>query len=156
MHEYVRSQPAGETKYLTKGNLNGYSMYDPMRTRKIFLYVTIVLFAAFLAVVAFLFHPLSVVKIIRIVIGAVASLFLPGYIWSFILFQKKTINLIERVLISVVFSLIIISFLPFFLNLVGLPLTTEVLVVEILGAIALGIAARAVLTNINALRHRRS
>jgi len=57
-----------------------------------------------------------ILDIFRAVFGLVFVLFLPGYFCSILLFPKKEVDILERIILSFCLSLAIVSPLLFFLN----------------------------------------
>ena len=58
-----------------------------------------------------------ILEMIRIILGLLFSIFLPGYLLSLILFRK--LKIIERICLSVGLSVSILVFLGFFLSGIG-------------------------------------
>lgn len=56
----------------------------------------------------------------RIVFGSVYVLFLPGFVLTFAFFEKKEIDVTERVALSFALSIAIVPLLVFYLNLIGM------------------------------------
>jgi len=59
---------------------------------------------------------MSMLEIIRIILGSVFVLFAPGFSWSFVFFKKGDIDLIERVALSFGLSIALVPLLVFYLN----------------------------------------
>lgn len=62
---------------------------------------------------------MGIIEIIRALIGFILVLFLPGYAWSLVIFDKKEIDLIERIALSFGISIAIVPTTIFFLNKYG-------------------------------------
>lgn len=76
---------------------------------------------------------MSLVSSFRIVFGSVYSLFLPGYLVSHAILNKKEIDLLERFAVSFALSISIVPLIVFYLNLIGLKVSTLNSVFTILG-----------------------
>ena len=59
---------------------------------------------------------METLELLRIPIGSVFVLFLPGYAWSFVFFKKGEIDLIERIAVSFGLSIAIVPLVVFWLN----------------------------------------
>jgi len=78
--------------------------------------------------------------IIRIVLGGVVVLFLPGFVWSYVFFDKNKIDVIERVTLSIAFSIALVTLLVFWLNrLLDVKITLTNVSLSITGLIIAGI-----------------
>ncbi len=63
-------------------------------------------------------------EVIRLVLGIVLILFIPGFIWTFVLFDKREIDTLERIALSFGISIAVVPLLIFFLNkLAGMKIT---------------------------------
>ncbi|MDO8460602.1 MAG: DUF1616 domain-containing protein [Nanoarchaeota archaeon] len=93
----------------------------------------------------------------RIVFGSFYVLFLPGFIWSYVFFQKTkafeegenrfgnegdkvAIDWIERVALSFALSIAIVPLVVFYLNLIGVKINVFNSFFSILGIITVGLA----------------
>ena len=56
------------------------------------------------------------IELIKIILGVVVILVLPGYIWSHVFFKKKELDVLERVAVSTGLSIAIVPLLIFLLN----------------------------------------
>ncbi|NQV00371.1 MAG: DUF1616 domain-containing protein [Parcubacteria group bacterium] len=79
----------------------------------------------------------------RIVFGSFYVLFLPGFIWSYVFFDKKEnkekpLDGIERILLSFALSLALSPLILFFLNKVGVAINLLNSTLVILGIIIIG------------------
>lgn len=64
------------------------------------------------------------IELIKIILGVIVILFLPGYIWSYVFFKKEELDVLERVAVSTGLSIAIVPLLIFFLNqLFGMKIT---------------------------------
>jgi len=59
---------------------------------------------------------MDVIESIRIVLGAIFILFLPGLSWSFVFFKKEEIDWIERTALSFGLSIALVTLFVFWLN----------------------------------------
>lgn len=59
---------------------------------------------------------MSVLEGLRIVFGAAFILFLPGFVWSFVLFDKKTVDWAGRIAVAVGLSIAIVPATAFWLT----------------------------------------
>jgi uncharacterized membrane protein len=59
---------------------------------------------------------MEILELLRIPIGSVFVLFLPGYAWSFVFFKKDEIDLIERIALSFGLSIALVPLIVFWLN----------------------------------------
>lgn len=98
----------------------------------------VLLFIAFLIIAIFaLSFKLTILESLRFVLGSVYILFLPGYIWSFILLKKQ--NLANRIIISFGLSFVMSPLLVFLLSKLGVKITLLSSVVEISLLIIIGL-----------------
>jgi uncharacterized membrane protein len=123
---------------------------------KILRYVGILLIAlAIISLIASLKFPLA--QSFRVVFGAAFVLFIPGFIWSYVFFSKKShlnlpftsggnnrilenpLDLIERIILSFALSMAMGPLLIFFLNKVGMEINFINSFVEILLLIIVGL-----------------
>ena len=65
---------------------------------------------------------MCLLKSFRIVFGSVYVLFIPGFIISFIFFKK--IDSLERIALSFALSIAVVPLVVFYLNLIGLKIST--------------------------------
>ena len=75
------------------------------------------------------FIKLSIVESLRITFSSIYILFLPGFLATYIFFPKKLSNknsiyLIERIALSFALSIAVVPLLAFYLNLIGMKITT--------------------------------
>ena len=56
------------------------------------------------------------IEILRMIFGSIFVLFVPGFIWSFVFFNKEEIDLIERFALSFGLSIAIVPLVVFYLN----------------------------------------
>lgn len=67
--------------------------------------------------------PLSLVESARIVFGYVFALFLPGFLWTFVLLDRQRISGLERFVFAVGLSIAMVPLLIFAANRFGVPTT---------------------------------
>lgn len=79
----------------------------------------------------------QIIEIIRIIFGSFYVLFLPGLVLSFVFFKKREIDIIERIALSFALSIAAIPLLVFYLNLIGMKITT-LNVILVVGFIIIG------------------
>ncbi len=85
---------------------------------------------------------MTILNSLRIIFGSVYVLFLPGFIVSFIFFQKGKIDWIERAALSFALSIAIVPLAVFYLNLVGMRISLLSSFLTVLGIMAVsGIVA---------------
>lgn len=58
----------------------------------------------------------DIVEIIKLIIGSLFVLFLPGFAWSFVFFAKEEIDWIERIALSFGLSIAMVPIAVFWLN----------------------------------------
>src|SRR3989344_6060660 len=111
---------------------------------KIVLIILLTLFI--LSLVILFFSKLDLISSLRIVYGSVYVLFLPGFLISYLFFQKTSetekkgsIDWIERIALSFALSIAIVPLLIFYLNLAGMKITAlnSFLVILVLSLISL-------------------
>ena len=91
-------------------------------------------------VFGFIFPFLERLPIIRAILGFILVFFLPGFAWTLVFFRQ--INVIERVTLSFVLSIVVVTLSLFFVNrLIGIKITgfnsvMVIIVVTILPLIA--------------------
>ncbi|MEK7636849.1 MAG: DUF1616 domain-containing protein [Patescibacteria group bacterium] len=76
---------------------------------------------------------------LRIVGGFTAILFLPGYVWSFVLWENRSVTLFERCVISIALSVVVMPLTILFENKLGIGISVESAVVTVVVMAALGI-----------------
>ena len=59
---------------------------------------------------------MGILELLRIIFGSVFILFLPGLDWSFVLFKKDEIDVIERIALSFGLSITLVPLVVFWLN----------------------------------------
>lgn len=67
------------------------------------------------------------------IVSTVYVLFIPGFFLSFIFFKPKSIDSIERLLLSFALSLTIVPLITFYCNLFGIPITPAAIMFEVIG-----------------------
>jgi uncharacterized membrane protein len=73
-------------------------------------------------------------------IAAVFVLFLPGFIWSFVFFEKRKIDSIERLALSFALSIALVPLVVFYTNLLGIKITTVTVIIQIILVILIALA----------------
>ncbi len=85
---------------------------------------------------------------LRIIIGSIFVLFLPGYVWSYVLFKKDEMDIIERLALSFGLSIALVPLTVFWVNYllkIKINLTNVTLIIVFLIATAIfvnGLAKR--------------
>ena len=59
---------------------------------------------------------MEIIELLRIPLGALFVLFLPGFAWSFVFFKKGDIDVIERIALSFGLSIALVPLVAFWLN----------------------------------------
>ncbi|MBO8183457.1 MAG: DUF1616 domain-containing protein [Archaeoglobus sp.] len=59
---------------------------------------------------------MEAVEILRIIVGSIYVLFLPGLVWSFVFFNKGEIDWIERIALSFGLSIALVPLSVFWMN----------------------------------------
>jgi len=54
--------------------------------------------------------------VIEVIFGVLFILFLPGFVWSFLVFRMREVDLLERVAISIGLSIATVTLVVFWLN----------------------------------------
>jgi uncharacterized membrane protein len=80
---------------------------------------------------------MNILEASRIVFGSIYVLFIPGFIISFIFFKK--IDVLERIALSFALSIAIVPLTVFYLNLIGLKISTLNVFLTILAIIIISI-----------------
>jgi uncharacterized membrane protein len=78
--------------------------------------------------------------VLKICVACFYLLFLPGYILSYVLFQKNEIGIFERVAISLATSMSIVPLVVFYGSRIGIPVSTLSVGVEVGSIIGLAYA----------------
>lgn len=78
---------------------------------------------------------IGVLPPLRIIFGLIYTLFLPGYILTFIFFPRgeKSIDFLERIALSFALSIAVVPLVIFYLNLIGLKISAINSFLSILG-----------------------
>ncbi|MBI4414819.1 MAG: DUF1616 domain-containing protein [Candidatus Kerfeldbacteria bacterium] len=79
--------------------------------------------------------PLSLIESARIAFGYVFALFLPGFLWTFVLLDRQRITGLERFVFAVGLSVAMVPLLIFTANRLGVPTTPLSIVLEIFGLV---------------------
>lgn len=75
---------------------------------------------------------MDILAIFRIIFGSLYVLVIPGGVLTFIFFEKKEIDWLERIILSVALSVAVVPLTVFLLNLIGIKITTFNVIIEIL------------------------
>lgn len=78
-------------------------------------------------------------EIIKVVLGSVFVLYLPGYFLSLIFLKKNTIDVIERTAVSFALSISVVPLITFYLNLAGVRITRLSVFIEVTAIIFISI-----------------
>ena len=78
-------------------------------------------------------------EIIKIIYGVIFVLFLPGFVMSFVFFDNKKIDIIERIALSFALSIAVIPLAVFYANIIGLKLDLPTVSYIILQVIVLAL-----------------
>ena len=105
-------------------------------------YTGIVLAIMVLATIILAFTKITLIEAFRIVFGSVYVLFLPGFLATYIFFpnklnNKEGIDVIERIALSFALSIAVVPLLVFYLNLIGMKITTLNTFLTVLGVIVI-------------------
>jgi len=72
--------------------------------------------------------------IVRAILGFILVFFLPGFAWTLVFFNRRQINVIERIVLSFGLSIAVVTLSIFFLNiLIGIRITGLNCVLIIIG-----------------------
>lgn len=100
----------------------------------------VALFVISILLVVILIEPRESLQVIRAIMAFVIFFFLPGYTWSFILLRKATVDVIERIFLSLLLSLLIIPILLFYASQLGFTIslvTSTIVAITVTGLGAL-------------------
>lgn len=81
----------------------------------------------------------------RIVFGSVYLLLVPGFSWTWVFWAKNEINSLERGILSLIISLMIVPLLVFLLNKVGVRIILVNILLEILLLIVIAVIIRLII-----------
>ncbi len=73
----------------------------------------------------FLSYILSPLQALRIISALLFALVLPGMLLGYIIFKKGSLDAIERIVLSFVFSLVVVPMPLFFVSKIGIKITTQ-------------------------------
>lgn len=59
---------------------------------------------------------MDIISLLRMVLGSIFVLFIPGFAWSFAFFKKEEIDVIERIALSFGLSIALVPLSVFYLN----------------------------------------
>lgn len=120
---------------------------DRLRAQQQFVvqWGTVVFVLFLISALAAFWIPLS--QSVRVVFGLWFTLFVPGYVWSHVFWKKQTIDPIERIAISLVLSMTVVSLTTFLLHRIGIRVSllssvSTVAAYVLLGIVAVGIRSR--------------
>ena len=89
-----------------------------------------------------------ITEILRIILGAIVVLFIPGYAMTFALFKEREIDKIERITLSFALSIALVPLVLFYLNQgLGIRINLINLIVIILFIVIFSLTVWAVRTN---------
>lgn len=74
-----------------------------------------------------------------LVITTIFVLFLPGFVFSFVFFSKRSIDLFERLVLSFAFSAALVPLLVFYTNILGIRITLFTVSIQIILVILVAI-----------------
>ncbi len=67
---------------------------------------------------------MDLIEILRIILGSIFVLFIPGFAWSFVFFNRDEIDAIERIALSFGLSIAMVPLMIFYLNyIIGVKIT---------------------------------
>lgn len=75
---------------------------------------------------------MDIFNFINIILASAYVLFLPGFTMSFVFFDTKKIDILERIALSFALSISIVPLTVFYLNLLGFSITAVNVIVEVL------------------------
>jgi len=97
---------------------------------------------------------LTFLRSFQVIFGAVYLLFLPGFVWSWVIWKKREdIDFIERIILSLVLSLTIVPLFVFITNKLGVRINTFNSSLEILVIILLGVIVNAISNKFHHKKH---
>lgn len=105
--------------------------------KKILTFILTIIILLIISMVLTIWLPLF--KSLRIVFSVVYIMFLPGYILTYLFFDRSNIDLTERITFSIGLSIAIIPLLIFLLSKLGMVINDISICLTILGLIVLGI-----------------
>ena len=105
-----------------------------MKRKKIKIWI-LVLASLFLIAIALSFSSLSFLSSLRIVFGSLFVLFLPGYIITELFLERK--DIVETIALSFALSIAIVPLTIFYLNKLGMKITTITSILTILGVLVI-------------------
>ncbi len=111
----VNSKSKGEgsiVKIRNRFGIIGLSKED------MFLWLGIFLLSVFSMILLLLFSSLGGSEILRMILGSVLVLFLPGYVTVILFFKSSEIDVLEKIGLSFAFSIVFVPLLMFYLNLI--------------------------------------
>lgn len=117
------------------------------KTWAITITVGIVLLCVISGAASYVSHQ-TLAESLRVVFGSVGLLFVPGYVWSWVCFPRRTnddaarrgltLDIIERGLLAVALSMILTPLALFLLSIFGIKITLLTIISSIAGLTVLG------------------
>jgi len=80
----------------------------------------------------------------RIIFGVILVLFMPGFVWSWVFWKSKELDIIERFTLSLALSIAIVPLFIFLLNKVGFKINLINSIVEIISLLLTAIVVLAI------------
>lgn len=102
------------------------------------IFIPFLILAGLVVCALILSFQVPIQKAFRFVFGLFYLLFLPGFVWSFVLFRKDHIDFIERIGLSLCLSLVTIPMILILLNIAGIKITLLSIILEVAGFIVSG------------------
>jgi len=99
------------------------NIYTITMKKQIYLY-TLIALAGLTVIAIIMSFSLSLSESFRLVFGSAFMLFLPGFVLTWIFWDKGEISHLERFMLSLVFSIAIVPLFVFLLNKIGILITT--------------------------------
>lgn len=84
-----------------------------------FLLISLIVFIILSLSTIVLLWRYSYYDALRIVFGSAYVVFLPGFIWTYVFFRKDSLDVLERIVLSVGLSFVLVPTVLFFINSYG-------------------------------------
>lgn len=81
---------------------------------------------------------LTFLRSFQVIFGAVYLLFLPGFVWSWVIWKENKLDNLERSILSLVISISLVPLVVLFLNKLGIRINPVNSTIEVFGVIILG------------------
>jgi len=81
---------------------------------------------------------LTFLRSFQVIFGAVYLLFLPGFVWSWVIWKENKLDNLERSILSLVISISLVPLVVLFLNKLGIRINPVNSTIEVFGIIILG------------------